>query len=60
MEKVGGFCCWGEIKKDLELARRVPVPANPYENTTEESASELGNGEIPMDSEVDLDLQTSK
>ncbi|XP_012341133.1 discoidin domain-containing receptor 2 isoform X2 [Apis florea] len=38
--------------------RHVLVPANPYENTTEESASEVGNGEIPMDSEVDLDLQT--
>lgn len=31
---------------------------NPYENTTEESASEFSNREIPMDPEVDLNLQT--
>ncbi|KAK1116704.1 hypothetical protein K0M31_018167 [Melipona bicolor] len=33
---------------------------NPYENTTEESASEFSNREIPMNPEVDLNLQTSK
>ncbi|XP_043526994.1 discoidin domain-containing receptor 2-like isoform X1 [Frieseomelitta varia] len=31
---------------------------NPYENTTEESASEFSNREIPMNPEVDLNLQT--
>ncbi|XP_003702398.2 discoidin domain-containing receptor 2 isoform X1 [Megachile rotundata] len=31
---------------------------NPYENTTEESASEFSNGEIPMNPGVDLNLQT--
>lgn len=39
---------------------RLLVPANPYENTTEESASEFSNREIPMNPEVDLNLQTSK
>ncbi|XP_076683005.1 discoidin domain-containing receptor 2 isoform X2 [Andrena cerasifolii] len=32
---------------------------NPYENTTEESASEFSNREIPMNPEVDLNLQTT-
>ncbi|XP_076170649.1 discoidin domain-containing receptor 2 isoform X1 [Ptiloglossa arizonensis] len=31
---------------------------NPYENTTEEAASEFSNREIPMNPEVDLNLQT--
>ncbi|KZC08448.1 Discoidin domain-containing receptor 2 [Dufourea novaeangliae] len=31
---------------------------NPYENVTEESASEFSNREIPMNPEVDLNLQT--
>ncbi|XP_076622802.1 discoidin domain-containing receptor 2 [Colletes latitarsis] len=31
---------------------------NPYENTTEESTSEFSNREIPMNPEVDLNLQT--
>ncbi|XP_076247763.1 discoidin domain-containing receptor 2 [Calliopsis andreniformis] len=31
---------------------------NPYENTTEESASEFSNREIPINPEVDLNLQT--
>ncbi|XP_076170651.1 discoidin domain-containing receptor 2 isoform X2 [Ptiloglossa arizonensis] len=32
---------------------------NPYENTTEEAASEFSNREIPMNPEVDLNLQTT-
>ncbi|TGZ50640.1 discoidin domain-containing receptor 2 isoform X1 [Temnothorax longispinosus] len=31
---------------------------NPYENTTEEAASEFSNREIPVNPEVDLNLQT--
>ncbi|XP_011692196.1 PREDICTED: discoidin domain-containing receptor 2-like [Wasmannia auropunctata] len=31
---------------------------NPYENTTEEAASEFSNQEIPVNPEVDLNLQT--
>ncbi|XP_053970540.1 discoidin domain-containing receptor tyrosine kinase B-like isoform X1 [Hylaeus volcanicus] len=31
---------------------------NPYENTTEESSSEISNRGIPMNPEVDLNLQT--
>lgn len=37
-----------------------PLSANPYENTTEEAASEFSNREIPVNPEVDLNLQTSK
>lgn len=37
-----------------------PFTANPYENTTEEAASEFSNREIPVNPEVDLNLQTSK
>ncbi|KAL0115773.1 hypothetical protein PUN28_010951 [Cardiocondyla obscurior] len=32
---------------------------NPYENTTEEAASEFSNREIPVNPEVDLNLQTT-
>ncbi|XP_011148724.3 discoidin domain-containing receptor tyrosine kinase B isoform X1 [Harpegnathos saltator] len=31
---------------------------NPYENTTEEAASEFSNREVPVNPEVDLNLQT--
>ncbi|KYN01807.1 Discoidin domain-containing receptor 2 [Cyphomyrmex costatus] len=33
---------------------------NPYENTTEEAASEFSNREIPVNPEVDLNLQTNE
>ncbi|XP_025155665.1 discoidin domain-containing receptor tyrosine kinase B isoform X2 [Harpegnathos saltator] len=32
---------------------------NPYENTTEEAASEFSNREVPVNPEVDLNLQTT-